>query len=312
MFVIVPTTMPSAGIVTGIEYFNQATNGLSPNPSAGNLLHAYVLHATGTLNEFSVLWDSGELTVPAAIDPVGDAVTIPVPDVAVTTGDAIAFYGQGVPVDTGVGADLVSYPAATAPAEGGTIVYGDPTTFPILAEAREYSFGANVIDTSAVAPLVGATASRTAAWMPSCSTTPAAATPCRPSTSTCPTTRTASRPRDRRVPRGELRSGRRRRDGHDHRRRRRPVTAPATSAAPNVVIRDGTMFDPINTGASGAHGDATMLITSVAVDRLRQRLHHGSHGDDQRPDRDRRHGDGAPSIAGRRKRDHPEPPDLAT
>ena len=64
--------MPSAGIVTGIQYYNQATNGASPNPSAGNLFHAYVLHATGNANEFTVLWDSGEQTVPETVDPAGE------------------------------------------------------------------------------------------------------------------------------------------------------------------------------------------------------------------------------------------------
>jgi len=38
------------------------------------------------------------------------------------------------------------------------------------------------------------------------------------------------------------------------------------SSAPNVVIRDGTIFDPINNGASGALATATLAVQSVAVD----------------------------------------------
>ena len=49
-----------------------------------------------------MLWDSGELTVPATVDPVGEVVSIPVPNIAVTTGDTIAFYGEGYPLTTQV------------------------------------------------------------------------------------------------------------------------------------------------------------------------------------------------------------------
>jgi len=94
VLVILKTTMPTSGQVTSIQYFNQATTGGSPTPSAGNLFHAYVLRPTANPNEYSVLWDSGELTVPAIADPVGVIETIPVPNIAVTTGDTIALYGE--------------------------------------------------------------------------------------------------------------------------------------------------------------------------------------------------------------------------
>ena len=54
MLVVVPTTMPANGKVQSIQYFNQATAGSSPTPSAGNLFHAYVLGATGTPNQYTV------------------------------------------------------------------------------------------------------------------------------------------------------------------------------------------------------------------------------------------------------------------
>jgi hypothetical protein len=82
--------------------------------------------------------------------------TIPVPNIAVTTGDTIAFYGQGIPVDDlGTGADTLSYPAPALP--GATVTLGG-VDFPIFSQTRTYSFGANVLDTSAVVPVVDATA----------------------------------------------------------------------------------------------------------------------------------------------------------
>jgi FtsP/CotA-like multicopper oxidase with cupredoxin domain len=38
------------------------------------------------------------------------------------------------------------------------------------------------------------------------------------------------------------------------------------TSAPNVVIRDGTLFDPINNGGSGAAASATLAIQSIVVD----------------------------------------------
>ncbi len=38
------------------------------------------------------------------------------------------------------------------------------------------------------------------------------------------------------------------------------------SSAPNVVIRDGTIFDPINNGGSGAQATATLSILSIQLD----------------------------------------------
>jgi hypothetical protein len=133
VFVIVPAMMPANGIVQEIQYFNQATAGGSPNPSEGNLFHTYILHPTGIADEYNVVWDSGEQVVPVAVDPIGEIVSIPVnPGIAVTTGDVIAFYGQGIPVDVGGGADILSYPAPSAPAQGSniTVSAGDPN-YPI-------------------------------------------------------------------------------------------------------------------------------------------------------------------------------------
>ncbi len=159
VLVVVPTAMPVSGFVQEIRYFNQATTGSSPTPSAGNLFHAYILHATGNPNEYAVLWDSGEQTVQPAVDPVGDVVSIPVPNIAVTTGDAIAFYGEGIPVDVGGGTDTLSYPANTPPTSGTniTVAAGDPT-YPVYSQDRTYSFSASVIDISGVTPLTNATA----------------------------------------------------------------------------------------------------------------------------------------------------------
>jgi FtsP/CotA-like multicopper oxidase with cupredoxin domain len=265
VLVVNPTPMPANGKVQSIQYFNQATAGSSPTPSEGNLFHAYVLKATGVANEYTVAWDSGLQTVPVAIDPVGDVVTIAVPDVAVTTDDRIAFYGEGIPLDDAGGSDILSYPAVTPPS--GTITLGGPE-FPIFNQVRTYSFAASVLDASGVTPL-----------------TPAAATAYGGvdaidlgdpgSGYSFPTV-------DIDFPDGV--------DGVQATAHAVCVEvdcAPATdggtvtingivvdnagsgySTAPNVVIRNGTIADPINppAGFADATATATLAISSIVVD----------------------------------------------
>ena len=154
VFVVIPSPMPANGEVTGISYFNQNTTGGSPNVSAGNLFHAFVLTATGNPNEYTVAWDSGEITVPATTDPVGVVESIPVPNIPVSANDRIAFYGQGIPLDDAGGSDTLSYPANTLPT--GTFTLGDPN-FPVFSQNRTYSFQADVLDLSQVAAVTDAT-----------------------------------------------------------------------------------------------------------------------------------------------------------
>ncbi len=274
VLVIVPTTMPAAGIVQSIQYFNQATAGSSPTPSAGNLFHAYVLHATGVPNQYTVLWDSGELTVPATADPVGVVETIPVPNVAVTTGDTIAFYGEGIPVDVGGGADILSYPAtsdpilanAQAPLTGDTLSLGVDPGYPIYSQNRTYSLAADVLDTSAVPPLVDATATAYGGVDAIALTDPG-------SGYTMPTV-DFDLPDD---PNGVVAKA------HtvcaDPYPDCKPtvqgdtvtisgvvVDSPGSGYAkpPKVVIRDGTLFNPI-IGGTGAMADATLTIQSIKL-----------------------------------------------
>ena len=54
------------------------------------------------------------------------------------------------------------------------------------------------------------------------------------------------------------------------------------ATAPNIVIRDGTLMDPIVNGGAGASATCTLRILSVGVDTGRRRLHHGPHGDHRR------------------------------
>jgi FtsP/CotA-like multicopper oxidase with cupredoxin domain len=270
VFVIVPTTMPANGTVQSIEYFNQATTGSSPNNSAGNLFHAYILHPTGVANQYTVLWDSGVQTVPTTADPVGVVETIAVPNVAVTTGDVIAFYGQGIPLDDAGGADILSYPAPSAPSQGSliTVAAGDPN-YPVLSTTRTYSFGATVRDASGAVPLTAATA--TAYGSVDKAAFEASLVP--GFGYTMPTI-------DFDMPDGP--NGVQAKahvastalgdpvDGLD------PTTGQITaivldepgsgySKAPNVVIRDGTLQDPL-IGGSGASATATLNITSIVVD----------------------------------------------
>ena len=147
VFVVVPTALP-VGMVQSFQTWNQATPAGSPFPSAGNLFHAYVLRPTGIPNQYLVVFDSGLLTVPALTTPgVSEVATFAVANLAVQTGDVLGFYGQGIPVDTGSGSDVLSYPAPTPPLQDSTITLGS-AEFPIYPQPRTYSFGAQVLDLS--------------------------------------------------------------------------------------------------------------------------------------------------------------------
>jgi FtsP/CotA-like multicopper oxidase with cupredoxin domain len=142
VFVVVPTTLP-AGTLTSFRSWNQAAAGGAPVPSAGQTFHAYVLRPTGVADEYEVISDSGELTVPALSGVASELATYPGGNVVVQSGDVLGFYGAGIPVDTGVGLDRFSYPAPAAPAQGATLTFGSPE-FPDYGQARTYSFGASV------------------------------------------------------------------------------------------------------------------------------------------------------------------------
>lgn len=147
VFVVLPTALPD-GMIQSFQSWNQANLGSSPFPSAGNVFHAYVLRPTGAPNEYTVMFDSGLLTVPALTDPaVSEVASFGVANLAVQAGDVLAFYGQGIPVDTGSGSDILSYPAPTPPLQDSTITLGS-AEYPIFPQARTYSFGAQMIDLS--------------------------------------------------------------------------------------------------------------------------------------------------------------------
>ena len=108
VLVILPGGLP-AGTLTNFQTWVQNAPTLA---SPGNTFNAYVLHPTGNLNEYSIVFDSGPLLVPAMADGIA---TFPVAGApAVAAGDLLAFYGQGIPLDV-VGSDLVAYPVAAAP-----------------------------------------------------------------------------------------------------------------------------------------------------------------------------------------------------
>ncbi|RJQ68386.1 MAG: hypothetical protein C4519_23210 [Desulfobacteraceae bacterium] len=147
VFVVVPTALPN-GLLQSFQTWNQATPGASPFASAGNVFHAYVLRPTGVANEYTVVFDSGLLTVPALTDPaVSEIATFGVANLAVQAGDVLAFYGQGIPVDTATGSDTLCYPAPTPPLQDSTITLGS-AEYPIYPQARTYSFGVQVVDLS--------------------------------------------------------------------------------------------------------------------------------------------------------------------
>jgi hypothetical protein len=98
------------------------------------VFHAYVLHPTGVANQYTVIYDSGLLTMPALTVPtVPEVATFPVSSaVAVQAGDVIAYYGESVPFSYTTGtADTTSYPAPAAPALSSTMTLGVDPGFPI-------------------------------------------------------------------------------------------------------------------------------------------------------------------------------------
>ncbi len=144
VFVVLPATLPD-GLLQGFQTWNQPAAGGSP-ASAGLTFHAYVLRPTAVVNEYTVVFDSGQLTVPALTDPgVGEIATFPVANLAVQAGDLLAFYGRGVPLDIGTISDMVYYPAPAGPLQDSTITLGTGG-FPSLNQDRTYSFAASVFD----------------------------------------------------------------------------------------------------------------------------------------------------------------------
>ena len=145
VFVVLPAALPD-GMLQSFQTWNQPATGGSP-ASAGLNFHAYVLRPTANAGEYTVLFDSGQLTVPALTDPAGEVASFPVANLAVQAGDLFAFYGRGIPLDIGTGGDMVYYPAPAGPVQDSTITLG-AGDFPTLDQARTYSFAASVYDLS--------------------------------------------------------------------------------------------------------------------------------------------------------------------
>ena len=167
VLVVLGPALP-AGTLDSFQVWNQTAPSASPNPSAGNVFHAYVLRPTGTAGQYDIVHDSGLETMPTPVNASGEVATFPA-GVAVQQGDRIGFYGQGVPVDVGGGADILSYLATAnadlttpeAPAQGTTITVGVDPGFPLYSQDRTYSFAAVVSPPSGPAAGSGATAEAT-------------------------------------------------------------------------------------------------------------------------------------------------------
>jgi len=256
VFGVLPTPLPG-GMLESFVTQNQALAGGSGFPSAGLSFNAYVLRATGNPNEYSVIFDSGLLTVPPLAAPDTSEIAIfPVGPVAVQAGDVLGFYGQGIPFDDATGADLVSWPALSAPISPGLVTLGS-LDFPLLGVPRTYSLAANVVDTSGVTPLVDATASVYGSVDNVILVTAGISY-------TLPTV-DFDFPDD---PNGVQAAAHATFD---------PLSGAITGividnagsgylTAPNVVIRDGTIFEPIRNAGHDATATATLKITSALVE----------------------------------------------
>ncbi|MEW6400300.1 MAG: multicopper oxidase domain-containing protein, partial [Chloroflexota bacterium] len=145
LFVLNTSAALPNGTLTAFETWAQGAAG----PLTFN---AYVLRPTGTLDQYTVIFDSGALTVPDAASGL-QTFTLPTP-VAVQSGDLLAFYGQGIPSDIGAGVDT-ALTGIPAPALNQTFTVG--TEYTLVSADRTYSFAATVTPVS-VDPGTGATA----------------------------------------------------------------------------------------------------------------------------------------------------------
>ncbi len=136
VFGVVAGTLP-AGTLRNFQTWNQA----SPTPSAGNIFHAYILRPTSTTNQFTVVYDSGALTVPALTTAgVSEIATFPAsPAFSVQAGDRIGWYGQGVPFTIGSGTDIFAFPGPVSAPAASAVVTVTP-----FAQTRIYSLAATV------------------------------------------------------------------------------------------------------------------------------------------------------------------------
>src|SRR5450631_4524680 len=140
VLVVLPNATLPAGALQSFKYWNQGPT------VGGRAFHAYVLRPTpGVPNGYTVVYDSGLQTVPVPTVPTGEVETVAVPNVPVAAGDVIGFYGEGIPLDVGVGTDQLIYPAPVAPVLNGTMTLGVDPGFPIYPQNRTYSFGATVV-----------------------------------------------------------------------------------------------------------------------------------------------------------------------
>jgi FtsP/CotA-like multicopper oxidase with cupredoxin domain len=120
--------------------------------SGPNTFNAYIFRPTGVANQYTVVFDSGPLSVPAVI--AGQILTFPVGPFSVMPGDQFAFSGQGIAYDQigkGPGTDIMVYPYTVKPATGATITLGG-AGYPILiSQGLVFSFSASVGVPTAVA-----------------------------------------------------------------------------------------------------------------------------------------------------------------
>jgi len=171
VFVVLPNSKLPAGMLQSFQVWNQGTAAGSPTTSAGGVFHPYVLRPTTTPNEYTVAYDGGLQTMPVPIVATGEIATFTLTTpVAVAKDDVIGFYGEGIPVDTGIAVspDTLSYPASVdtslatnvAPSQGSTLTLGVTPGLPLFSQDRTYSFAAMVTPT-VVDPGTGATATAT-------------------------------------------------------------------------------------------------------------------------------------------------------
>lgn len=130
VFIVIPSAVLPAGRLINFTIWNQAGSG-------PNTFYAYVLRPTGTLNQYTIVFNSSLLTVPAGTSEIA-TFDVSAALFEVQAGDVIGFYGKGIPFNTSVNS------APTPPANDSTITLGVDAGFPIYPEYRDYAMAATV------------------------------------------------------------------------------------------------------------------------------------------------------------------------
>ena len=145
--VVLPTALPD-GMLQSFQTWNQATTG-KPVPVGRQRLPRLRAAADHYPDEYTVVFDSGLLTVPALTDPaVSEVATFGGGEPGRPGGRRAGVLRAGHPRRYGAGSDILSYPGDPASRSRIRRSRSAAPSSRSYPQARTYSFGAQVLDLS--------------------------------------------------------------------------------------------------------------------------------------------------------------------